>query len=415
MLQAFIITLREGVEAALIVGITLVYLGKLGRPDLRRIVYSALGAAFVASVVLGVIVARLELNQEMVEGWLLLAAAFFVIMVIYFMARAARTLRAEIEGAVQRFADRRSLLGLFAFVFLMVLREGTETVLILSAISFNTSELMALLGTLLGIGTAIVFGVMFVKGSVRIDLRRFFRITTVILVFVAVQLIISGLHELSESGVLPSSKEAMALIGPIVRNDAFFFVTILALAAMMVLFEYRRRPSPQPAAASRAQERKAEWTARRERLWMASVYVSSFVFILLITAQFIYAKSTATLSPATRLEPENGVVTVALDAIREGELHRFAVRVEGKEVRFLVTRKPDETAVALFDACEICGDVGYYRSPEGLVCLNCAAPIAPQSLGQSGGCNPIPLASTADGSALRIAMTDLAAGAPHFH
>ena len=135
--------------------------------------------------------------------------------------------------------------GLFLFVFLMVLREGVETVLILGAVSLNSTELLSFLGTLSGVIVAIVFGVMFVKGSVRVNLQKFFRVTTVILFFVAAQLIISGLHELSENGVLPSSREEMALIGPIVRNDLFFFVTIVALAALMVLFEVKRR---QPAA-----------------------------------------------------------------------------------------------------------------------------------------------------------------------
>ena len=123
--------------------------------------------------------------------------------------------------------------------------------------------------------------------------------TTAILFFVAAQLIISGLHELSENGVLPSSREEMALIGPIVRNDLFFFVTIVALAALMVLFEVKRR---QPAALSDspAERRKAQWSARRERLWMVSVYASSFLFILMVTAEFIYAKSVSALSPGDR-------------------------------------------------------------------------------------------------------------------
>src|SRR5438046_8316774 len=97
----------------------------------------------------------------------------------------------------------------------MVLREGVETVLILGAVSLNSTELLSFLGTLLGVSVAILFGVMFVKGSVRINLQKFFRVTTVILFFVAAQLIISGLHELSENGVLPSSREEMAIIGPI--------------------------------------------------------------------------------------------------------------------------------------------------------------------------------------------------------
>ena len=123
----------------------------------------------------------------------------------------------------------------------MVLREGAETVLMLAAVSLNSSALLSFLGTLLGVLAAIAFGVMFVKGSVRINLQKFFRVTTAIMFLVAAQLLISGLHELSESGILPSSKREMAIIGPIVSNDWFFFVTIFALAALMVLFEAKRR------------------------------------------------------------------------------------------------------------------------------------------------------------------------------
>src|SRR5258708_28746919 len=108
---------------------------------------------------------------------------------------------------------------------------------------------------------SMLFGVMFVRGSVRINLGKFFKVTTVILIFVALQLLISGLHELSETGVIPSSKRQMAIIGPIVRNDIFFFVTMLALTALMVLFESKRR-SPGPVPESGAERRKKEWSAR---------------------------------------------------------------------------------------------------------------------------------------------------------
>src|SRR5262249_60587695 len=135
--------------------------------------------------------------------------------------------------------------GDFIFVFIIVFREVVKSLLILSAFSLNSTELLSFLGTLTGIALSIVFGVMFVKGSVRINLQRFFRVTTVILFFVAGQLLVSGLHELSENGVLWSSKREMALIGPVVSNEWFFLVTILALAALMVLFEARRR-EPQP-------------------------------------------------------------------------------------------------------------------------------------------------------------------------
>src|SRR5499427_5526555 len=256
MLQAFIITLREGVEAALIVGITLAYLAKINRPDLRKSVYAALGAAFVGSIGVAVLLSRTKWNEDIFEGWIMLAAAFFVVTMIIFMMKTGKKLKGEIEGKVGLLAGNDAWFGLFAFVFLMVLREGAETVLILSAVSLNSTEMMSFLGTLLGVMAAIAFGVMFVKGSVRINLQKFFRVTTAILFLVAAQLVISGLHELSESGVLPSSKREMAIIGPIVSNDWFFFVTIFALAALMVLFEVKSR-QPVAEADSPAARRKA--------------------------------------------------------------------------------------------------------------------------------------------------------------
>ena len=414
MLEALIITLREGVEAALIVGITLAYINKIGRPDLRKAVYAALAAAAAGSIAAAVIVSRLNLNQDIFEGWVMLAAAVFVVTMIVFMMRTGRKLKGEIEGKVGTLAANSSRLGLFLFVFLMVLREGVETVLILSAVSLNTTELMSFLGTLVGITLAVLFGVTFVKGTVRVNLQKFFKVTTVILFFVAFQLLISGLHELGENGVIPSSKQEMATIGPIVRNEAFFVVTILALAGMMILFEYRRRQPILAVDASNAERRKAAWSARRERLWMSAVFVSSLVFIMLVTAQFIYAKSASALSPATELTFTGDQIAIPLAQVSDGDLHRYQVRIGETEVRFWLYKKPDGKVAALFDACEICGPVGFYKSSTGIVCKNCAAPINPQSVGEPGGCNPIPLQASTNGDAVVISRADLQSGVKVF-
>jgi high-affinity iron transporter len=409
MLQAFIVTLREGVEAALMVGITLAYLSKIGRPELRKSVFAALIAAFLGSIGIAILLSRTQWNQDIFEGWIMLAAAFFVVTMIVFMMKTSRSLKGHIEGKVGMLAGQNAAFGLFLFVFLMVLREGVETVLILGAVSLNSTELLSFLGTLLGVSVAILFGVMFVKGSVRINLQKFFRVTTVILFFVAAQLIISGLHELSENGVLPSSREEMALIGPIVRNDLFFFVTIFALAALMVLFEVKRR---QPASLpdSPAERRKALWSARRERLWMVSVYASSFLFIVMVTAEFIYAKSVSALSPATEVTFTNGQLTIPLAQVSDGDLHRFEAKANGTTVRFWLYQKPDGKVATVFDACQICGPVGFYKGSNGVVCKNCAAPINGQTVGTAGGCNPIPLRAEQSSDAVLIREQDIAAG-----
>ena len=389
------------------------YLAKIERNDLRKSVYAALIAASVGSIRVAVLLSRTKWNEDIFEGWVMLAAAFFVVTMIIFMMKTGRKLKGQIEGKVGLLAGQGSRFGLFSFVFLMVLREGVETVLILSGVSLNSTELMSFLGTLLGVVAAVLFGVTFVKGSVRINLPKFFRVTTIILLFVAAQLIVSGLHELSENGVLPSSRREMAIIGPIVRNDLFFFITIFALAALMVLFEIKRR-EPVPVPASPAERRKAMWSARRERLWMASVYASSFLFILLVTAEFIYAKSVNTLSPATAVTFVDGKATIPLSQVSDHDLHAFAATVNGINIRFWLYQKPDGKIATVFDACQICGPVGFHKGPNGVVCRNCAAPINSQSVGTAGGCNPIPLQATVTSDAIIITEADVAAGTRYF-
>ena len=313
MFSALVVTLREGVEAALIVGITLVYLSKIGRPDLRRTVYYALVAALLGSIAGAVALSYAPINQDKVEGWVMLVAAVFVVSMVIFMMRTARKLKGEIENKVGSLAGAGSQWGLFAFVFLMVFREGIETVAILAGVSLNSTELMSFLGTLLGVALAVVFGVMFVKGSVRIDLRKFFKVTTVILFFVAAQLMISGLHELSESGVLPSSKREMALIGPIARNDYFFprhhagagGADGAAGISPPQACKPRSCPPPKPKNAS------SNGQPERERLWAVLVCVTAFVFITTITAEVIYAEGPPPLSQATEITFTNGKVAIS--------------------------------------------------------------------------------------------------------
>ena len=420
MLQAFIITLREGVEASLIVGIVFAYLAKIGRAELKRTVFWALAAAIAASVGVAVVISHLQFNPDIFEGWVMLVAAFFTASMIWFMNRTARSMKGEIEAKIARATAGTSRFGLFLLVFLLVLREGVETVLILAAVSLNSTELLSFMGTMLGVAVAVVFGVMFVRGSVKINLQRFFRVTSVILYFVTFQLVVSGLHELSENGVLPSSTAEMRYIGPIVRNDLFFFVTMLALAALMILMEQRRRiPAALPETATAADRRRAAWSQRREKMWMTAVISASFLFIFLSTAEFIYAKSSTALSEATPVTLVGEQVTVPASEVTDNLLHRYSVHVDdgsghSPEVRFLLFKKPDGNIVSVADACTICGPVGFYMGAQGITCKMCASPLNPASMGQPGGCNPIPLKSSNAGGQIVIAAADLKALAPRF-
>ncbi len=417
MPQSFIISLREGVEAALVIAIAVAYLRKIGRADLLPQVYRAFGFALIASVAVALALARVHITEEAYEGWTLLVSAAFVLSMVIWMNRHARGMKRQIESELQaKSGETGSRWGVFLFVFLMVLREGVETVLLLAASAprFDTSSVLQIAGIVLGLGMAVLFGVSFVRGTIRINLPSFFRMTTAILMVVVLQLIITGLHELSEGQILPSSSAEMALIGPIVRNDVFFFVTILALAGTMLLLEWRRRSAPDLQGLEGAARRKKAWSARRERLWVATSCAAAGLFMLTITAEFIYAKSATALSEATAVVVTNGQVRIPLALFADDSLHRFSVQSEGVSIRFIAIRRPDQTIATAFDACAICGSQGYYQKGGNVICKNCASAINIPTIGSSGGCNPIALPSMVDGDSIVIPADKLFAGAAHF-
>jgi len=419
MLQSLVITLREGVEAALVVAIAVAYLRKIGRHELLPAVYRAFSAAILASLLCAWGFTRLNIGEDAYEGWTLLVSAVFVLSMVLWMNRHARGLKGEIETRLQQQQSAsapggRARWGIFLFVFLMVFREGVETVLLLAAVHLDTEGILNTAGILIGLTLAILFGVAFVRGTIRINLRSFFKVTTAILMVVVAQLILTGLHELSESQVLPSSPAEMRIIGPIVKSDVFFFVTILALAGTMILMEWRARRAPAVGGLEGAALRKAKWSARRERLWMAASCTATGLFILAITAEFIYARSTSALSPAVPVAAVNGLVRIPVASVSDGNLHRFSIDADGTRVRMIVIRRPDGSLATAFDACAICGHQGYYQSGPNVLCKNCASAVYVPTIGAVGGCNPIPLESRVEGDQLVIPAAKLLGGAAVF-
>src|SRR6187549_3538537 len=223
MLEALIVTLREGVEAALVVGIIVAFLRREGYERHLGAVWAGIGTATAASLIGAWLLYRWAVNEEVFEGILYVGSAIIVGSMMVWMWRHSHSLSGEMKGSLSRILSGKSSsksvgLGLFLFTFLMVFREGVETVLFLSALSLTTSGLMASLGVLIGLSAAVVFGVLFVRGSLRIDLGRFFKITGIALGIFVIQLLVNGYHELSEAGWLPATPGTMATIGPLVQN-----------------------------------------------------------------------------------------------------------------------------------------------------------------------------------------------------
>src|SRR3984885_2997620 len=199
MLSALLVALREGVEAALVVGIVLVYLNRTGRRALTNYVWAGVILAVAASIAAALLLQRWHVSEDGFEGLLMLAAAVFVVTMIFWMNRVARHLKKEIEQRVENYAGKNTFaagLGLGTFVFLMVVREGAELALILRAVELSSEGLGVWIGTTLGLGVAIAVGWFFFHGTLKISLGKFFSATSTILILVAIQLALTGVHEL---------------------------------------------------------------------------------------------------------------------------------------------------------------------------------------------------------------------------
>ncbi len=422
MLSALLIALREGVEAALIVGIVLVYLNRSGRRALAGYVWAAVALAAVASAGVAWALSRWQINEDGFEGVLYLAAAGFVVSMVLWMNRVARHLRKDIERRVENIAGasidgstekstRAAGWGLFLFVFLMVVREGAELALILRAVEFSAQGISVWVGTFLGLGIAVAVGLFFFQGTLRVPLGRFFAVTSGILMVVAFQLALTGVHELSEAQWIASSKREMALIGPIVRNDVFFFVVILGAAAILILREWFAASHaaadsvPQDEAGS-AERRRIEWERRRQRRWMFAASILCAAVIVALTADFVYARQVAARPGATAVFPQQGVLRIPIAQVDDGDLHFYEAREGTAAIRFFVIRKPGGWGVAL-DACRICGRAGYRQNGQNVICRNCSSAIYIPSIGDAGGCNPVGVGGRVEGNVLIVEMSAL--------
>ena len=205
MIQAFVITLREGLEAFLIVAISLAYLRRSGRAELAAAVRWGILAAVGVSVLGGLLLYRAQ-NQEWLEGPLALVAAISVTVLTVHMWRAGRRMRSDIEQHLQSSAERPGLgafAGVFLFTLFMISREGMETALLLLQLR-QTLHLVA--GALLGIVGAVTVAWLWSRVGHRLNLPLFLQMTAIFLFVFVVQLVIQGVHEMSEQSYLPYSR-----------------------------------------------------------------------------------------------------------------------------------------------------------------------------------------------------------------
>lgn len=242
MLPTFFLMLREGLEAALIVGIIAAYLVKIGRRDaLDKVivgVLAAIGLAIALGVGITMTIERLPfVLQETLEGIAALLAVGVLTWMLFWMRRQGRLLKGELEHGVDSALTSGSTWALVALSFLAVIREGFETVLFMIPIlSSQGTGLEVILGGVLGLAVAVGVGLAIFVAGVRVNLRRFFTVTGVVLIFVSAGLVVYALAEFTEAGLIPNTGIAFNLQSILPDNGPLGSV-------LAGLFGYRAAPT----------------------------------------------------------------------------------------------------------------------------------------------------------------------------
>jgi len=207
MIESFVIALREGIEAALIVGIILGYLKKVGAETLAKPVYYGVGLGVLASIGVAGLFLLLSVEfegkyEQLFEGITMLVAAVILTTMILWMRNNSKTFSEDMREKVETALTKRQSYGLASLAFVSILREGIETVLFLGSASFTSSGVQLLVGGGLGLGLAVLIGVAIMKYSVRLDLRTFFNVTGILLILFAAGLVGRSILEFQEAGVI---------------------------------------------------------------------------------------------------------------------------------------------------------------------------------------------------------------------
>jgi len=274
MLANYLIGLREGLEATLVVVILVAYLVKSDRTSLLGRIWAGVAIAVGVSLAFGALLTfgprGLSFEaQEAIGGTLSIVAVGFVTWMVMWMARSARSLSGDLKGQVDKAAAAGGAASLVLVAMLAVGREGLETALFLwAATAAADSTTGPLVGAALGIGTAVVLGYLFYRGAVKINLSKFFTWTGAILILVAAGVLAYGIHDLQEAGILPGLNSLAfdvsgaippgSVVGTILKGTLNFspattwlqaVVWVIYVAVTMTLFFRQIRRSHQPAPA----------------------------------------------------------------------------------------------------------------------------------------------------------------------
>lgn len=242
MVSSFLIALREGLEAFLIVGILISYLFKINQKRyIKHVIFGAalaialsIGLAYLFELIFGGFVGKIE---KIFEGIVMLLAVIILTYMIFWMNKQAKNIKSDIEVSVEKAIDKGKVFSLFFLGFIIVFREGIETVLFFRAISFQTGARELVIGGVIGIISSIVIILIFFISTLKINLSLFFKITGILMLLIAAGLLSASIHEFQEAKLLPVIWDHVYDLSKVINQDS------ITGGILKSLFGYNASPS----------------------------------------------------------------------------------------------------------------------------------------------------------------------------
>jgi uncharacterized membrane protein len=407
--------LKASLEVALIIVLFVISLNKNNFRNLR----SALGLGLLGALVSALaIVYRVDFfgDREIFEGVLSSIASIFAVGFWFWNWWSLR--KSEERTAVSKGLLIFNSGFIFLAVWVLSLGKTIEvvlypsTVFVMDANLLSTELILKFIGNILGILITVFFSVSILKTEARITKKMLIVFSGAVLLVMIFRQLIMVLQILFALGLLPMTPWAVDIIAPLINSYyPMFFYLMIGLTVILwgtVGYKLKKEPPNVEMGKNPAARRKIKALFNREKRWVKAIGASLVLVIALLVSNEALANREVKLEPPKPVTAENGEIKIPVEEVNDGKLYRFSYTTEkGIETRFLVIKKSETLYGTGLDACDICGNAGYFQDGKDVFCKNCMVIINTATIGFPGGCNPIPVKHKPDGKYLIFKISDL--------
>ncbi|MDQ0204014.1 putative membrane protein [Pectinatus haikarae] len=400
--------MEQGVTLAVPLGILLAILMNMETKAYKRTFFRALswgfwGSVFIIAVKVGT---RNAVSREVFESLAIAVAVFCEIAILLFFfrknMRTKETIDKKVSGTIAAM-----VVALFLYHGMEIWLIPVTTMFTAAGDYFNITVLIRLVGFATGLGFSVLGGYLVHKAAAALYYQRLLFVFTVQMAAILLQQIIFLIQIMMARQLLPGGL-LMKIMAPLINHQSWIIFVVFFVTVLVPVTLFLQKKPLRPQGTDPAQYRKILMYAKHKLRWGTAVVISLCIMVSISSLGSVYANKKEALVPAIPVNAVDGNVSVSLDQVNDGHLHRYVYKASGGElVRFIIIQKGGSSYGVGLDACEICGPTGYYEKDGQVVCRLCDVIMNKATIGMKGGCNPIPVEYKVENGRVNVTQASL--------